>query len=430
MNKNKGLRKERRTEKSVVLPILPESSSAETHLDRVEFFLACGVVFFAPMNFLRHPDIYVTLADVFAFGCVVVMVVNRTISLKPFGPALAPWMLGLTMLIGGLLASSLVNGSAERGLIVSMQYYVSYFLFPLIILGRPLQQVTILAKLFVLSILLVCIHGIYLIDILGERNTRFVSGSGRLRSFVERENELAGLIAFASTLLLWLGATGCVRCVTAWLTLLIMIYGVMLTGSNTGLLTMVFGFLLLFLATITWRRVIVAVVGMLTLSAIYFAWGTNILPTIFQKRVLGALLSGDVEKAGTFSFRYKLILEAKDMVNETLLLGVGANRHEIISQYGRPVHNAYLLIWSEGGLIALVGFLSVILAWVMISSRGFKEIDGRLSAACAFSLVIQFSIIANMVTHPYGRFWIVPIMIGLALVSAQTMKRRNSSFSM
>ena len=386
-------------------PRFQTSTTSGISLDDVEFFLACATVFLAPMNFLRHPAIYITLSDVVASACLFVMLTNRSVSMRPLETGTFSWMVGLFFLISGLLISSIIYGSAERGLIVSAQYFVAYLIFPFVIVARPWWQVVILIKIFVLSIILVCIHGVYLIHIEGETNTRFVSGNGRLKSFLERENALAALIALTSSLVLWLGVAGCIRRWTSLLVLPLLIYGVMLTGSNTGLLTMVYGFSVYYLVTITWRRLALGAGGIFVLVAVIAAGGKEYLPAVFQERVLGALESGNIEMAGTFSHRFELMIEAQDMINDTILLGLGADQHRVHSVHQLPVHNTYLLIWSEGGLIAFVGFLLIIVSGFVVVIRALRQSHGFLDAACTFCVVTQYAAMVNAVAHVYARLW-------------------------
>ena len=396
------------------------SAPVETRLDQLEFVLVSATVFLSPMNFLRHPSYYLTLGDIFAFACLFVALLNGTLPLRPFGSGTLFWMLGIILLIGGLLISSLVNGSAFRGLIVSAQYLMAYFVLPLIILSRPQRQVVFLIKIFVISIFLLSLHGIYLIHIDGQTNTRFVTGSGRLRSFVERTNECASLIALTLPLLLWLGGTGFVRSMVTWICFPFLCYGILLTGSATGLLAMSYACFIYFLMTAfsSWRRFAVSLAGAMIFIAAFFvlggSWGKALLPAVFQERVLGAIQSGDIGKAGTFTDRYHLIVEAQEMINNAIFLGLGADQHRVVNQSKQPVHNAYLLIWSEGGLIALVGFLFFLLAALWPLPDALRRRGAWLTAACSFSTVSLFAILVNAVPHIYGRFWTVPVLLAVA----------------
>jgi hypothetical protein len=52
---------------------------------KIEFICAATAVFFAPLNFIRYPSVYITLGDVFSILCVGILLATRSFPLKPFG---------------------------------------------------------------------------------------------------------------------------------------------------------------------------------------------------------------------------------------------------------------------------------------------------------------------------------------------------------
>ena len=404
------------------------SAQVRGRLDQLEFFLAGGTVFLAPINTLRHPSFYLTLSDVLAVICLFVMLLNRSLPVRPFGSVTFWWIVGLVMLVGGLLVSSLVNGDATRGIVVSSQYGAAYFLLPFVIVSRSRSQVEILAKLFVLIVVLMCLHGVYLIHYVGEVNTRFVSGNGRLMSFVERQNAFAAVIAMTFPLLFWLGEEGRIRRIYLWIALPVLAYGIMLTGSATGMAGMSYAFAIYLLVIISrsLRQIALAFAGVTAAVAAFAIWGKAILPAVFQKRILGALESGDIDQAGTFSHRYDLMMEALRLVDDAILLGFGADQYRVVSPLQQPVHNAYLLIWAEGGLIAVVGLLLLVFSGLLTLPGVFRQAAGRSAAICTFCLVTQFAFLINATPHIYARFWIVPLLLGIAVSITFARERQVS----
>jgi len=391
-----------------------------TGMDQIEMYLVSISVFLAPVNFLRHPEFYVTASDVFTIACLLLMFVNRTVSLQPFGIAMAPWTLGLMMLIGGLLASSIINGDALRGLIVSGQYFFAYFILPLTIVTRPWAQLLTLVRIFVFSLLLIALFGIYLIHIDGETNTAFVTANGRMMSLVESPNHCAALIALTLPMLLWLIGNGCFPRTVGWLISGVLIYGALLTASNSGLFAMIYGIGIYCLVTNSWRQNAIGLGGALTVFISALTWAREFLPHAFQTRVLQALESGDIDKAGTISNRMDLIIESLELTNSNILLGLGADQYRLVSYFGAPVHNAYLLIWTEGGLIAFLGFLLIICAGLVTVVPTLGMPGRLLTATCTFSTVTLFAALVNSTPHVYGRFWITPVLLSIALVLAKT----------
>ncbi|WP_159587184.1 O-antigen ligase family protein [Chelativorans xinjiangense] len=395
---------------------LPQALPAPVSAARkLEFALACAVVFLAPVNVLKLPAFYFTISDAFAVLCLATMALNGTIRLKPLGPGTAFWVFGLVMMIGALLVSSLLVGAVDRGLILSLQYLFAYFLLPIVFLARPWDQTITLMKVFVASMVVMAIHGIYVVNIVGETNTIFVSGSGRLQGFVERENECGALLALTVPMVLSMTAMRLMRTVIAVPVLILLCYGIMLTGSNTALYSMLFGLGIFLLFTLTPKGIVVGAVSVAAMwSSLSIPAVRDTLPAAFKKRVLSGLESGDLSAAGTFADRMLLNEEAFRLGEGALLLGHGADQYREISDYGSPVHNVYLLIWNEGGLPALIGFLIMLSGAAITVRMAWRRREGRQAAICGFSAVALFAILINAAPHVYGRFWAVPVLLSLA----------------
>ena len=380
----------------------------------IELFLATVAVFLAPFNILRLDAFYFTASDLFMLAALSARLFSGSFSFAPLGAATPLWNGGMMILSGTLLLSSLSYGDINRGLILLSQYCFAYLLLPYVILARPWSQTVVLMKAFVLSVGLMCVHGIYVMNIVAERNTMFVSGSGRLLGFVERENECAALIALTAPMVLWLTACGKAPGWWRWLLLPLFAYGVALAGSNTGLIGLVLGIAAFVILTASiWR---IAVMGCISVAGVFalLTWAKDLLPTVFQQRVLEALQSGDIDQAGTFAGRMELIHEAMGLADRSLLLGFGADQYRVISSHGAPVHNTYLLLWTEAGLLGLVGFVLMILAVATVTFSAFRIPEGRVSAVCALTTISLFATLANAFPHLYARFFVVPLMLGIA----------------
>jgi hypothetical protein len=382
---------------------------------RFEFLLASAVVFFAPMNVLRVQSFYFTASDFFACLCVGMMIFNRSLPLKPLGVGTAYWLFGLTLMVGALFTSSLLAGVVDRGLILSMQYLFAYLMLPVLLLARPWRETTILMKVFVASIVVMILHGIYVVDVVGVTNTTFVSGSGRLRGFVERDNECGSLIALTVPMILSMGAMRTLHPVVVAALLPLIAYGIMLTGSNTALYAMLYGIGVFFIANINFKRIALGIGAiMLLVSAVNTPVIRDHLPAVFQKRVLTGLESGDLNEAGTFTDRMQLSQEAFRLAGDALMLGRGADQYREISDWHTPVHNLYLLMWNEGGLFALAGFLIMLTGGAITLAAPLRYRGGKAPFVCGFAALSLFAVLINAVPHVYGRFWAVPVLLSLA----------------
>jgi len=406
---------------------VPAMRPSDKAARRFEFGLACAVVFFAPMNVLRLPAFYFTASDAFACLCLGFMLLNRSVQLRPLGPGTAFWMFGLATCVAALLASSLLAGAEDRGIILILQYLFAYFLLPLVLLGRSWEQTFTLMRVFVISIVLMILHGIYVVDIIAETNTVFVSGSGRLQGFGERENECGSLIALTVPMVLSMVLMGAMRAWTAVFLLPLLAYGIMLTGSNTALYAMLLGLAMVFMGALTLRRLALGVmVAPLLWLGLNAPSVQAYLPATFQKRVLGGLATGNLDTAGTFADRMQLNAEAFRLGSDVVLLGYGADQYREISAWHAPVHNLYLLMWIEGGFLAVAGFILMMAGGVVTLLCALPR--DRNVFMCGFITLGLFAVLINAVPHVYGRFWAVPVLLSLAPAIAllgQGPLRRN-----
>ncbi|WP_104666211.1 O-antigen ligase family protein [Ensifer adhaerens] len=394
---------------------------------RIEFLLLIGAVFFCTMNYFRYGDTNYTVADILALFCFCFALFNGNLDFQLFGRLSSGlWWLGLTMLASGLLVSSIAAPDPMRGVVVVAQYLYAYLFVALLYGGRTLDQLFLLAKTYVFSILVLCIQGIYLIHIDGRKNTNFVSGSGRFSGLMERENECAAVIALAVPILLLLITTKRINRVFAIFALLILIYGILLTGSNTGLIALALGMTVFTVLGVNWKRLVVYAA---VIAGLILAVGTSArdyLPDTFQKRVLGALETGDIGQAGTFEFRVELIHEAISKVDSTLLIGVGADQYRILSAFKKPVHNLYLLLWMEGGLISAVGLLVMLLSALGPALVVARVPGGRPFAGCVAANISILLLVTNAVPHAYSRFWPFPLLLPVALACAHIALARSA----
>ncbi|MFD1794953.1 hypothetical protein FQV27_16130 [Paracoccus aurantiacus] len=381
---------------------------------RAEMIFAGITVFLSPINYLRADFAYVTASDVFAMMTLILMYVTGRIPLHPFGRASKAWYCSVFLLIFGLLASSAVNGDLQAGLEVVAQYCFSLMLIPLLFLQRPRAEVLLLIKIFVLAMVFVMLHGAWYMEF-APKDFRFVTPSGRLSSLVERENAAGALAALAITFSMWMYFTGQIRMYLLLILIAPLGYGLLLTGSNTGFFLTAIGMFSLALFSGALRLLAgMVVVGFLLFFVIY-NWGELFLPEIFIKRVLGALETGNLDEAGTFSDRMFLIHEAYGVTRDTILLGLGANQYRLISAEGAPVHNTYLLLLAEGGLISLLGHFGMMMTGLLVGLPVLLSRKTRWYGALTITTIVMLALVQNGLAHFYARFWAVPWFLAISL---------------
>ncbi|MEQ3748134.1 MAG: O-antigen ligase family protein [Celeribacter sp.] len=405
------------------LPDLPRPASAR--LARVELLLVALTVFLAPINYLRAEFAYVTLSDLFAVLSLAVMVFRGTLPLYPFGRASLMWYGSVFLLILGLLLGSTVNGDLANGVEVVGQYCVALVLLPLLILCRPRFEMLLLIKVFVLSLVVVMLHGAYVIAYT-PGDLRFVSRSGRLSSLIERENAAGALAAMGVVFTLWLYFIKEIRLFPLLLALVPLGYGLLLTGSNTGFFLTAIGALTLAVLSGAPRILGGVVLCGVALLAVIVTWGELFLPEIFLKRVFGALQTRSMSAAGTFDDRMFLIREAFGITRDTLAIGLGANQYRLISAHGAPVHSTYLLLLAEGGLISLLGHAGLLLASFHIGWPALIDRRRRWMGVLTLTILLMFIMVQTGIAHVYARFWVVPWYLALS-ASLQGAGLRDST---
>lgn len=396
------------------------------------FVLACLAVFLSPMNNLRVPGIYFTATDGVAVIALSIMLVSGQLPRRPFEACTSIWMSGFLLLGAGLMLGSLAHGSAVDLVTILLQYSVSLIALPLLLAGRSRPQVLILLRLLMYSITFVMLFGIWLIHFVPHPPIQFVTRSGRLQSLVERENECAALGAIAVILLVYFWQNGRVRMIEMLIVLPALLYGIMLTGSNTGILVLGAGVILLIVMTGSVRSLAMLVVaGMAVTFLINFNDGI-LLPEVFRNRVLNGAVSGDLSQSGTFSDRVILIQEAFQLASDYLVVGMGADQYRHVSSFNLPVHNTYLLLLCEGGIMALTGVVLLLLTGIPAAIAALGRSPTRSDGALTLTILLIYALVLNTFPHFYARFWNVPLILALALSCASarvTVRPLVPSFS-
>lgn len=381
------------------------------------FHLALLAVFLSPMNYFRLDMVYFTASDVAVVLALAVMLWQGALPRRPFGAASGLWVAGFLMLGAGLMLGSVAHGAGVDLGKVLAQYGFSLLLMPLVMAGRSLGETVALARALVLAVVVVMLFGIWMIHVVPDPPLSFVSYNNRLRSLVERENECAALGAVAVVFLLGLWQAGFVRWWELLAALPVLAYGIMLTGSNTGLMCAVLGVgMILAFSPSGGLSVLVLGAGgaILGLGAAFPA----LVPEVFRARVLEGIAAGDPALSGTFADRMLLIQEAFRLADERLLIGMGAEQFRHISVFDAPVHNTYLLLLNEGGLLSLCGLVTLMLAGLPAPLSQLASRRHRGIAATTLTILLIFALMLNTFPHFYARFWNVPLILALSLSCA------------
>lgn len=163
-----------------------------------------------------------------------------------------------------------------------------------------------------------------------------------------------------------------------------------------------------------------------------------LLGGLFQDSILGRIYGDD---NGSAHSRVPLMALAYRIIDDHVLFGVGSNNFtEIMFDYAvfdntivwvYTVHNKYLLVWSETGLIGLAAFLFFLLTTIYQGWRGWLLKDRLLSPiALAFGAAIMGQMIHMTVDIFKGRpqvqlLWLVAaIIIAIQKIGSESHEQR------
>ncbi|TWA57116.1 O-antigen ligase-like membrane protein [Sinorhizobium medicae] len=408
-----------------------QPSRTNLHLAAIERAVVYTAVFLAPYATLRFSELFFTFSDFFFCLSLFLLLITGRIRSRPLEGATSVWLVAFILLFLGIMLGSLFNGSPQRGLIVMGQYLFAYMILMIILIRDDQREAYRLAGIFLASVILIDIHGIitfYTVGYVPGEGKGIVTGGKRLATVLRNPNLAAAMNALTLPILLFFWSTGRAKSYLAIPALAIIIVTVVLTSSNSGLFSTALC-LAVFIALVSTPRLLLRLALGLSIvvgGAALFG-SKEMLPKTFQTRVLGALSSGDISEAGTFLSRAALMEEALHIISEEQIkiIGLGADQFRERSVQSAPVHNLYLLLWVEGGLLALIGWLlfsgvGVLLSLAILRVRGDKR-----ALAAVITTILVFLVIALFNPHMYARYWTMPVLLcfGLGLTQLRGTAR-------
>lgn len=381
-------------------------------LHRWEFVLLQGAVFLAPYIAFRHPSVYITLSDIMFAGAFFLRLASREVA-APFARLTWPWVLGLLMLSGGLFIGSVFKGDVVRCLVLIGQYAFAYLLVPLVLLRRPEEEAVRLIKCCIWGMVTMCaIGGVGYLSghySAGGEQMAVVTGSRRLQGFAGSPNRMAVLTLMTLPLIWLLLLSGKMRTWVALICIGMLVMGIILTSSSTGIYGIFAAALIFFGGKRNFKTLIIIAL----LSSAAFAFEQNYRPVTFQTPVVSAMNSGGQSNADTFAARRKLNKEALKKADENVIIGMGADQYRRESRYGLPVHNLYLLLLNEGGALSLLGYLMLLGVPLLAAIAAHRSKHGKLVLVTTVTILSIFANIVMGMPHVYGRCWFLFIFLAL-----------------
>lgn len=400
---------------------------------RQTVFVAAAAVFLASyLTWRPLPDILFTISDALFVLTAYQLMVRHELSMQPFGRLTAVWLVSLALLLAGLFVGSVAGSDPLRWPIIAMQYCFAWLVLPVLLIGHGRDRAIMLARALVFGMVAMEAFGVFIYmkysgsfwearSLLG---IDFLTGARRLGAFTADANWNGAAISFALPFVYYLVLE---RHMSRWLGAVcaaVLFAGLALSASFTAFTSTCAAAVLFAIVAGLRPGIRTAVACLLLIGGV--SQLQLVLPPTFQARVVNALESGEISEAGTFEGRAALIGEAWRMTGDHLLIGAGADQYRAISTFHAPVHNMYLLLWIEGGVVAVVGWIGMI--GVLVATGASAARTNRHAGALALtvtSVLITFSVASP---HMYARLWAAPVALAVAIAcEARTVRRRSGA---
>ena len=120
------------------------------------------------------------------------------------------------------------------------------------------------------------------------------------------------------------------------------------------------------------------------------------------------------------------MIEAWRFLPDYLLVGMGAGQYREMSSQGIPVHNLYLLLANEGGILALLGLCFVLGSAIVYAVMARHNVPNRVyGRATVVTVTLTFAALSMNYTHVYQRGMLIPWIVALGLLAASDRYRRR-----
>lgn len=388
--------------------------------ERLRQILLGMACFFLCWHILRSSALNFSLSDFLFLICFVMLLARNRLNLMAMQSMTAPWFIALSMMLGGLFIGSIFNGDPLRWINVASQYLFGFLFLPMILMSEDREWIRRCLLYFVYGVVIAQLIALITAEYLPYEVTSalvgpgFVAGNGRIGGMVSDANLNGGVVAFSIVALLSVFHHGLIRPFFALCLGGILVWAVLASASFTAFSATAIAVTIYFLFSSPARFLKIGV-PLALLFVAYVAAGLP-LPEAFTERVLGAVLTGDITQAGTFTHRSALIADAWEMSKDTLFVGLGVDEFRKASTYGMPVHQLWLLMLTEGGLLSLTGLTAI---FAILGTMGLKAMGThREDGATLLAMLAILTIFSTSIPHMYNRLWIAPVMLAFAAAFA------------
>jgi O-antigen ligase len=373
-----------------------------------------------------RPTPALTLSDWIFLAALVVAVLgylheSRGIHMAPPRLILA----GVTMvLIGALLSLPNAVDGTESLAVVARFVYITVGWFALAGYAlRTTRDVSIATNVWVAS---VALSGAAAVAQL------LAGGSGRMLGFGQHYTDLGGMCAVAvipAFFFLDIDRLHPAHRIASAALAALVLAGLLLSGSVDGFVSAAVG-----LAIWVWTRGVGrrSLATMLGLAALFVmvAGAAVQLGLVLPGARIASVLSGPDDPYATFYLRLQTFGQAWQWIGASPVFGAGFDTASATSSTVGLVHNVLIATWFQGGVLALMGIVLVLLAAARTAWRawvGSKTREGQRLAAALLASV--GSAIAFSMGNPilFQRYVWAPVFLAIALVGRQAPTRASVS---
>lgn len=344
---------------------------------------------------------------------------------------------GVVLFYFGFLIS-FTQGDPLRFLLVAAQYAFCFFLLPYIFSRSAQCSPTAFergAMYFLFFLALTSFGGFvgYFLFNDAMRSLELVALNDRYQGLVANPNRFSSLITLSLPLLFGLRSAQCISSPVLLMVLVSFLAGLTVASSIGGFLSA--AVTLAVMGAINLRPTF-ALKGMLVVTLLGIVLVSSFgVPKVFEQRVLSKFDSNqsvDASNLGSFDSRMAIAEEAMRRIVNNPVIGAGLDNYLERSTFGHTVHNTMLLVWAEGGSIALLGLIVIgltpLMAYMIVS--GGKVTRSGLSVAVGFTVALFTTM--QVFAHLYSRAWFIPYFLTIWLIlriSARTAPRQASGLS-
>lgn len=337
-------------------------------------------------------------------------------------------IIGVFFFFSPILISDLFNQNInEKTISNSLQYFLIIVVFTVLLSNCSAEKILSLLKAYIFGFSLVIALGVFLkvfipsiyLDLM---EAGIFIGFERMGSFTGPTG-LAKIISILFIIALFLYITKKIKFLTLIIMYTLFFLGLFHASSFGGTLSSIISFTVVLIVIAKnksikpIKKIAGGIIGLGIIFLIFLNLSDlNIRESTFFQRIIQNLQSFNLDQAGSFEIKSYLIETSFTILKDNWLIGIGSGQFIEETIYEQNVHNTFLILWVEYGILPLLGFLGIILLMTVVYN--FRCNSNKL----LFNTIIVVFVINSITnTHFYPRFIFLPLL----LIFIYSIKKRN-----